>query len=346
MEKNRYIEDILDQPAALRAGINHYDPQVLEGVANDLKAGRFDRIVMTGLGASYFGSYPAWLHLAQAGLPAWWVETSELLHYSMPLITPRTLVWVVSQSGMSAEIRALLDRFKELPPALLLATTNDPDSQLGREAGVVLPLHSGVESTVSTRSYVNTLAVTQMAALQLAGDSVEPARMDLLRTADGLEAYLSTWESRVEAWVELLGVPGRLMVLGRGPSLGSAQMAVLMFKESAKFEAEAMSSAEFRHGPLEMADSRLTTILIEGDALARDKNRALARELQSHHAHVVWAGYTQEAEFSTVPLPGSIGIGQGIAEIVPFQMLSIALARQTGFEPGIFRYIGKVTLIE
>lgn len=346
MQINTYIEEVLSQPRVLREGVRGYDPGSLDGVIRDLKAGAFDRIILTGMGASYFGSYAAWMRLVQAGLPAWWIDTSELLHYTMPLITPRTLLWVISQSGMSVEIQALLARLENQPPAVVLGTTNDPESSLGKKANVVLPLYSGEERTVSTRSYVNTLAITQMAAVQMTGAPLDVAREGLFATADGLEEYFSRWDNRVEAWIDSVHLPERLMFLGRGSSLASAEMAALMLKEAAKFESEAMSAAEFRHGPLELADERLTVILIEGDPEARAKNQALARELQRHQAHVIWMGEGQAEGTVFMPLPKSPRSGKVITEIAPLQLLSIGLAGQTGIEPGIFRYIGKVTLVE
>lgn len=346
MKINPYIADILGQPDSLRDGVNEYDPQRLVSLKKSLDSGQFDRIVITGMGASHFGTYPAWLHLVQNGLPAWWVETSELLHYALPLIGERTLLWVVSQSGLSAEIQAILNRLEAHPHAVILATTNDLNSPLAQRADVTLNLSAGPEFTVSTRTYLNTLAVTQLAALQLTGQAVESARQQLLQAAGGIQSYLEHWQEHVQHWVHLLGVPERLIILGRGASLANAQLAALILKESAKYESEGLSAAQFRHGPLELADPRLSTIIIEGDQAAREKNLALARDLDKYQTRVVWLGKEPVEGLNSLVLPSAQGIGTVLAEIVPFQMLTLSLASQTGFEPGIFRHSGKVTLTE
>ncbi|MEN6392876.1 MAG: hypothetical protein ABFD53_03615 [Anaerolineaceae bacterium] len=45
-------------------------------------------------------------------------------------------------------------------------------------------------------------------------------------------------------------------------------------------------------------------------------------------------------------MPNGVGLGLPVAEIVPFQLLSVALPQQSGIEVGKFLYSGKVTLAE
>src|SRR5512143_3778019 len=105
-----YIEEILSQPEVLLKALPRFDLQALNTLKQKLDRQEFDRIIITGMGASLYGGYPAWLLLAGHGLPVHWVDTAELIHYAGALITPRTLLWVISQSGRSAEIVLLLDR--------------------------------------------------------------------------------------------------------------------------------------------------------------------------------------------------------------------------------------------
>src|SRR6266496_4470975 len=108
MTNNPYILDILSQPKALRTALEHFDPVPLAPFAAAIQRGDFDRIVLTGMGGSLYASYPTWLTLAAAGLPALWVDTAELIHHTPGIVTPRTLFWLFSQSGKSAEIVSAL----------------------------------------------------------------------------------------------------------------------------------------------------------------------------------------------------------------------------------------------
>src|SRR6266478_4534815 len=96
---SEYIDNILGQPNALRSLLAGLDMQLVGQLAGRVRAGEFDRIILTGMGASLYAVYPAWLILSAAGLPAWWLETGELAELARSLVTPKTLLWVVSQSG-------------------------------------------------------------------------------------------------------------------------------------------------------------------------------------------------------------------------------------------------------
>ena len=78
-------------------------------------AGRhFHRIMITGMGTSYFGGYPAFLYLQEHGLHnVLYVDASELLHYQMTTIADDTLLILISQSGESFEIVHILERIKK-----------------------------------------------------------------------------------------------------------------------------------------------------------------------------------------------------------------------------------------
>ena len=154
-----YILDILNQPNSLKIALEQFDPASLALLAKTVRNNDFDRILITGMGSSLYASYSVWLTLAQAGLPALWVDTAELIHHTPGLVTSKTLLWIFSQSGKSAEIISALD-FK---PAALLVTVNDPESPLAKAAQYQVPIRAGAEYTVSTRTYVNSLAVGQLA---------------------------------------------------------------------------------------------------------------------------------------------------------------------------------------
>jgi glucosamine--fructose-6-phosphate aminotransferase (isomerizing) len=346
MLDNRYLSDILSQPQALQDALDGFDGDTCRSLHQDILSGRFDRIVLSGMGGSSFATYPAWLELARHGLPAWTVETSELLHYAAELITPRTLLWLTSQSGGTAEVLALLDRLAGNRPAFILATTNEPSSPLAQAAGAVLQIHAGVEATVSTKTYLNTLAVSQLASLSLSGEPVEKGRQELAQTREGLQFFLADLEKNLNEISRLAGYLERLFLLGRGPSLASAEAGALILKESTKFPATCISAGQFRHGPIELADEHLTLVLFEGQPHTAELNRRLGQELAGYGATVLWVGGQAPTGTKPMPMPASSGIGLPLAEMLPVQLLSLVLARQNQVQPGTFRYIEKVTRTE
>lgn len=350
MTTNPYILDILSQPTSLQTALEHFDAAPLAPLAAAIQRGDFDRLVLTGMGASLYASYPAWLTLAAAGLPVMWVDTAELIHHVPGLITPRTLLWLFSQSGKSAEIISALD-FERFPrPAALLATVNDLDSPLAKATETFdglaarLPIHTIVEKTVSTRTYTNTLAIGQLAALALLGKDVESARSSLEQTAARMEGYLSNWEARVASLAEQIGFPKRLAILGRGSSMASVYTGTLILGEAAKFLAAPYQAGEFRHGPLELANPDLTVLLFAGSLETRELNLRLLGELRGYQVNAFWIG--AESNEWQIEMPEVPAIGMPLMEILPIQLLSIHFARQIGVEPGHFFRTGKITLSE
>jgi glutamine---fructose-6-phosphate transaminase (isomerizing) len=119
-----------------------------------------------------------------------------------------------------------------------------------------------------------------------------------------------------------------------------------VMKEAAKFQAECISAGQFRHGPIEMTDPRLTVFVVEGDAQNRDLNLRLAQDILRFGGQVFWVSPEPQEGLPGVLQPQATGMGRVAAEIAPFQMLSIALSLQTGVAPGIFRNMGKVVVAE
>ena len=340
MTDNPYILDILSQPEALKTALDQFDPLPLAPLAKAIHLNDFDRIIITGMGGSLYASYPVWLILANAGLPALWVDTAELIHHTPNLITPKTLLWIFSQSGKSAEIVTALD-FK---PSTLLATVNDLESPLAKASQTQVPIHAGAEYTVSTRTYVNTLAAGQLAALTLLGRDVESARRELLQTASAIESYLSAWESRVKAIGRAIGFPKRLATLGRGVSLGATYTGALILGEASKYMATPYQAGEFRHGPLELATPDLTVLLFAGPRETLELNRKLLKDLRGYQVNAFWVG--SEKNDWQIEIPEVSSIGLPLMEIIPLQMLTIHFAEQIGVEPGKFFRTGKITLVE
>lgn len=339
-----YILDILSQPKSLQTVLEEFEPAPLAALATAIRNNDYDRILITGMGGSFYASYPLWLILAHAGLPALWVDTAELIHHTPALVTSKTLLWIFSQSGRSAEIISAIDLERIPRPAALIATVNDLESPLAKAAQIQIPIHAEVENTVSTRTYINSLAAGQLAGLVLLGMDVAAARNELMQTASAMESYLANWENRVCQFGEALGFPKRLAILGRGSSLASTYAGTLILGEAAKYMATPYQAGEFRHGPLELATSDLTALLFSGPLETRDLNLRLLKDLRGYQVNAFWVG--PEKNEWQIEIPSVPAIGLPLMEIIPLQLLSIHLARQIGVEPGHFFRTGKITLAE
>lgn len=330
-----YLSDIRQQPESLQELLDsRFNPAALTLLR---RLADFDRVVLTGMGASLHALYPPFLALASAGLPVWHVETSELLGQAGGLVTPRTLMWITSQSGRSAEIAALLERFSERRPSVL-GFTNDAASPLAESADAVVELHSGAEHAVGTRSYVNSLAAHARAIAAVLGR--EPAA-ELSESPSLLARYLSEWDEQIAAWDAAVSEQ-ILFAVARGASLAAARTGALIIKEAAKTPIEAMSAPQFRHGPLEMVDKRTCVIVLPGSPGEAPLNGRLATDVTAFGANAVTLFPSRDG--SSPHLPDlTTDDTRPLGEILPLQLLSVVLAERLGYEPGAFRQIGKVT---
>jgi glucosamine--fructose-6-phosphate aminotransferase (isomerizing) len=340
---NPYISDLLAQPSALRDLLKKYPISALEDLHEDLKRGKFDRIIVTGMGSSFNAAYPAVIQLSRQPVPVQFVNAGELLHFMDGFITSRSLLWMNSQSGRSAELVHLLDRIKTHPPANILTFVNDGASPMASRADVRLEIHAGPEATVSTKTYINMLAANLLAAVQLTGGDVDVALTDLSSAADALENYLSGWQARLDELDSSLAEFDQLFILGRGSSMSTVWNGSLINKEAAKSAFEGMNCADFRHGPLELVSPGFTALIFAGSPLTSGLNRALGLEIASHGGRVLWVDSNPDPDLPTLLLPKTSDLARPVAEIIPLQILTLVMARRKGLQAGQFRYVGKVT---
>jgi len=343
---NPYISDILAQPDALREAVDKFHARSLDSIRQRLKDGEFDRIVITGMGASYNAAYPAYLELCRQSVPVMLVNAAELIHYMDGMIGTRTLLWANSQSGRSAELLRLLERIESAPPACTLACVNDESSPLASATDVCLPIHAGTETTVSTKTYTNMLATNLLVSLNLTGVALNNLKNQILSTADKAASYLKDWQAHVAHIDSLLGKFEELFIVGRGLSMSTVWNGALICKEASKYAVEGMNAADFRHGPMELISPNLTALVLAGSPTTSALNQNLATDIIEHEGRALWIDSQPDAQLSTIVHPETAELTRPLIEILPLQLLTIALAERNGIQPGHFRVIGKVTASE
>lgn len=347
MAKAPYIDNILEQPEALRKVARSLKAERgIDALVSKFRAGGFDRVVLSGMGASYYAFYPTYLALARLGLPVIWAETSELLYGLRGLIGPKSLLVLASQSGESAEIVALLDELaKSASRPAVLGITNAEGGSLARKSDAALLIEAGPEHTVSTKTYVNTLAVSGFMARALSGEPTAAFLDECLSAADSLESYLGGWERRSADLKNRIGLPKRLYYVGRGDSLAAVMNGALITKESTKYAPQGSSAAQFRHGPFELVDGDLTVIVFEGSGPERELNLRLAEDVVRYGGRSFTLGEKPHSIVPQIEIPAGPDSVRPIYEIAAVQLLTVALAELNGFVPGAFRNSGKVTVI-
>ncbi len=332
--------DIATQPDALREFAQASPSTELAAIAHR----DYDRVVFTGMGSSHIAALPSWRQLVAEGRSTWWVDTGQLLD-SPRLITPATLLVISSQSGASGEITALLGPDDRQParPLAIAGITNEPGSPLGRASDAVILLHSGAEATVSTKSYLNTLAAHQQLLHVLTGTTTAPdSPRDTAKLISDLDPVPAA-AALAQAVATTASNP-RIAFIGARDHAATALYASLITKEAAKIAAEGFIGGQFRHGPLELAGPGLSAILF--GAWADDPASpitGLAADLVTTGADVTVVGDLAIPGARTITIPRGALLTELAAGAVVAQHIAVRIAYARGIQPGAFAYGQKVT---
>jgi glutamine---fructose-6-phosphate transaminase (isomerizing) len=342
--EGQYYRDLMSQADVLFGLIERLETTRLDSRLLDrLRSRAFGNVVLTGMGSSLHACYPIHRALHGAGYSSHWIESSELLLGYEPLYRQDTLLIAVSQSGESAEVASLSKRANEF--GHFIGVTNHPDSSLGKAATSVLPMHAGLEATVSCKTYLSTLAVLRwLQGLWIedppsSGPNANVAFEELKLASQAVADYLKDWRSHVDEWSNLIDGVSSVFVTGRGNSLATAGTGGLILKESTRIHCEGMSAAAFRHGPMEMVGKHVMVVIFEGNHQTAELHRRLASDITKHGGRSILVGKSA----TTFRIPELSESVRPIIEILPIQMLSLAFARRDGIEAGRFERASKVT---
>lgn len=342
------MDEIIEQPRVLRDTAAAVLP-VLDAVrpyAEQLRDGTLRSVLLTGMGASYNATFPAVNYLIQHGIDARSVESADLLYDQRPLLTASTLLVAISQSGESVEIWRLASEKAASGP--VIGVTNTPQSSLAVWSDVCLITQAGYESSVSNKTYTATLAALYLLTCALVGQPLDGAVAAIHAAADEIEHNLSRWTKQAQGLAVTLPDDGLLVFLGRAASEGSALSSALILNESAKVFAAGMTGSMFRHGPVEVLDERTAVFVFAGSGPTREINGQLAAYLVGLQGRVIVVGPlgNEVAGASFISVESDDPWTLPLVEIVPIQLLAVALCERRGIVPGSFRFLRKVATHE
>ncbi len=344
------LQEIAEQPDVLIRTSEKMarNIELIDMVVRKIKSGDFSHIIITGMGASYYSCYPLWLKLSNLGLPVSLWDTSELINFAPNCIHPSTLLIVVSQSGESAEIKRLLAL--ENSPGFRVGVTNSKNGSLSRWSDLLIELSAGEEKSVSTKTYLASLAVLHLLGCKISGGNFEAEIYKLYTLADQMRVYLNIQIDQFKEMVNFINPAKTIAFLGRGYSLASANYGALFFEEASRTAAIGLSIPQFRHGPMEIVNSNFGAIVFSGGSLVRELNKKLITDITALGGKVIvitpeigsYAGDSviecgiPNVDYDFLPM----------VEILAVQQFAVPLAHSQGFEAGVFKNIGKITLTE
>jgi glucosamine--fructose-6-phosphate aminotransferase (isomerizing) len=306
-------------------------------------------LLFSGMGTSVLAPISIRARLADRGIDVRTIDSGEWLHYGEKLPGEQGTVVLISQSGESAEVRKIIE--KGVAGERFVAITNNEKSFLGRHSTLCLPLCAGEEASISTKTYLNTLAVLHlMTTVRESSGPLENAFSEL--TEISVDVRWRDTGSIQEAARFLLG--GRFFAfIGRGPSYLCAAQSALTMSEGARIVGAAYTGGGFRHGPLEAAGPDLSAIIYVAEGRTKPLMEKLARECAAAGTRVVCvtnAAIHPADNLLVIPVKNIQSMNnEHLFPMLaaPVHMLLIHfLAELKGFEAGKFRFCEKVTKAE
>lgn len=268
-EKGTYahfmLKEIEEQPAVIRKLIQKYtdengDIAVDEAIIKDINA--CDKIYIIACGTSYHaGLVGKQLFENMAKKPCDSYIASEFVH-NTPLLSERPFFVFISQSGETADSRAVMVKVKEMGHKIL-TITNVKGSTLSREANHTLLLHAGPEIAVaSTKAYTAQLAVLAILASTVAKEDVLDIKYELSKVANVIETICSESETYKYLAEKYLKNARNAFYIGRSIDYYVCLEAALKLKEISYIQAEGFAAGELKHGTIALIEKGTPVIAI------------------------------------------------------------------------------------
>lgn len=327
---------------------------------HDFKA--IDKIIVIGCGtASYAGMVAKYAIEHWVRIPVE-VELAHEFRYRDPILTPRTLVVAISQSGETMDTLMALRHARE-QGSKVLAICNTQGASIPREADAVLYTHAGPEVAVaSTKAFVAQITAAYILGLYLAQLKGTVFRDEIHQTLDSLKAMpqkiqwvLDTQPPRVARAAEHLADANSFLFLGRHVGYPVALEGALKLKEIAYTFTEGFAAGELKHGPIALVDEGEPVVFIVPPARGRNilhsKVISGIEEVKARGAFIIAVAEEGDKDVERYAdiifwRPQCPTLMSPLVDVVPLQLLAMDMAKQKGYDVDKPRNLAKSVTVE
>ena len=317
----------------------------------------FDKVYIVACGTAYHAGVVGKTVIEKLAKIPVEIDVASEFRYRDPLITDRTLIIVVSQSGETADTLAVL-RDGQRQGARVLAITNVVGSSVSREADDVIYTLAGPEIAVaSTKAYVTQLAAFYVLGLYfgrlketITEEYAEEIKAEMLTIPEKIERALEMKEE-LQKYADKHYNHRDIYFLGRGLDYAVAMEGSLKLKEISYIHCDAYAGGELKHGPIALIDKGTAVITLLTQEALKDKMISNVREVSTRGGNifaVVNEGdeTSKEVVDSLVYIPKTIDLLTPMISVVPLQLISYYVAKQKGCDVDKPRNLAKSVTVE
>ncbi|WP_374718984.1 glutamine--fructose-6-phosphate transaminase (isomerizing) [Parageobacillus toebii] len=358
IEKGTYphymLKEIDEQPFVMRRIIQKYqdengqltiDPEIVKEVINA------DRLYIIACGTSYHaGLVGKQLIEKWAKIPVE-VHVASEFSYNMPLLSEKPLFIYISQSGETADSRAVLVQTKELGYKAI-TITNVPGSTLSREADYTLLLHAGPEIAVaSTKAYtaqIAVLAILATAAAKAKGVALDfDLKKELGIIANVMEMLCDAKEEMEKIALEYLSTTRNCFFIGRTVDYYVCLEGALKLKEISYIQAEGFAGGELKHGTIALIENGTPVIALATQEHVNLSIRGNVKEVVARGANpCIISMRGLETDEDRYVIPAVHPMLTPLVSVVPLQLIAYYAALYRGCDVDKPRNLAKSVTVE
>ena len=355
------LKEIHEQPTALKTTIM---PRVLDGMPFLEECGittdmlkLYNKVFIVACGtAMHAGMVGKYLieRIARVDVT---VDIASEFRYRNPIISSKDLVILISQSGETADTKAVLRLAKE-HRATTLSIVNVKGSSIARESDFVIYTHAGPEiSVASTKAYTVQLSIMYLLTFQLAyarGKITEEECREytskLLELPDIITKVIEIKDKCQYAASKLVNADS-LLYIGRGLDYALSMEGSLKLKEISYIHSESYAAGELKHGTISLVTEHMPVIAVATQDDLFDKTISNVKEVRARGAKVIMickenAEYDSEAVDYAIKLPAADNIFMPIITAVPLQFIAYYTSVLKGCDVDKPRNLAKSVTVE
>jgi len=367
IEKDGYphymLKEINSQPESLRNAFRGRIDLVkgtarlggLEMSESDMRGVK--RIVITACGTSWHsGLIGKYIIEKLARIPVD-VEYASEFRYRDPVLEDGTVMFVVSQSGETADTLAALRLAKERG-IRTLGIVNVVGSTIARETDSGVYIHAGPEIGVaSTKAFTGQTMILSLIALAFGRAKGNLTREDGIELCRGIMEIPEKVETILQGCDSIMEIArqftyaSNFLYLGRGVNYPVALEGALKLKEISYIHAEGYPAAEMKHGPIALIDDMMPVAVIAVKDAAYEKVMSNIHEVKARKGRVLAIATEGDSEIRTVAdwvleIPPLTDILVPLLSVIPLQLLSYYVAVSRGCDVDKPRNLAKSVTVE
>ncbi|MGN4447723.1 glutamine--fructose-6-phosphate transaminase (isomerizing) [Bacillus cereus group sp. MYBK79-1] len=334
IEKGTYphfmLKEIDEQPLVIRNIIQKYQDEngeieLDQDIRNAILAS--DRVYIIACGTSYHAGLVGKQFIEKFAKMPVEVHVASEFSYNMPLLTERPFFIYISQSGETADSRAVLVQTNEMGHKAL-TITNVPGSTLSREADYTLPLYAGPEIAVaSTKAYTAQLAVLSILAADIAKAKGEVLDFDLTHelglVANAMIELCDQKEEMDALAKQFLATTRNCFFIGRSVDFYVGLEGALKLKEISYIQAEGFAGGELKHGTIALIENGTPVIALATQEHVNLGIRGNVKEVVARGANpCIISMKGLEMEGDSFVLPAVHEALAPLVAVIPFQLIS------------------------